>query len=126
MRIVKNFFNTVRGTAAIEFAVVLPVFLLFIFGSIEFGYLLWADSTLKYGANYGARYAFVHPTASSTEIENFALSTTSFSGSVITYVVTKAPLFVDIDGSLTYNFVVIPLSPITLTVQQHQLLPLPS
>ena len=121
----RKYLRTIRGSAAIEFAFVFPVFLLFLFGSIEFGYLFWADSSLKYGATYGARYAFVNPTASSSAIQSFALSVVDVPNSVVSYTITKSALSVDIDGSLTYTFLVVPLSPITLTVHEHQVLALP-
>ncbi len=121
----RDYLCNIKGTAAIEFAFIFPVFLLFVFGSIELGYLFWADSSLKYGATYGARYAFVHPTASTTTIKNFALSVVDVPGSVISYTVTNGGLFVDVDGSLTYNFLVVPLSPITINVHVRQVLALP-
>ncbi|MBA3813199.1 MAG: pilus assembly protein [Alphaproteobacteria bacterium] len=121
----RDYLRNIKGTAALEFAFIFPVFLLFVFGSIELGYLFWADSSLKYGATYGARYAFVHPTASTATIQNFALSVVDVPGSVISYTVTNGGLFVDIDGSLTYNFLVVPLNPITINVHARQVLPLP-
>lgn len=126
MKIFKKYIQNIRGTAAIEFVFVLPVFLALVFGSIELGYIFWANSALKYAASYGARYAFTHPTASSTEIQNFALSKVDLSGSVVTYTVTLTPnVSADIDGSFSYTFIILPLNPINLTVHFHQVLPLP-
>lgn len=125
MKIFRKYLSNGTGTAAIEFAFILPVFLVILFGCIELGYLFWADSVLKYGATYGARYAFVHPTASSGTIQSFALSVVNVPGSVISYTVSKTALAVDIDGTLTYTFFIVPLSPITLTVHEHQVLALP-
>jgi Flp pilus assembly protein TadG len=126
MEMFRNYLQNIKGTAAIEFAFILPVFLAIIFGSIELGYLFWANSSLNYGATYGARYAFVHPAASSTTIQNYALSVVDVPGSVISYTVSTTALAVDIDGSLTYTFLVLPLSPITITVHEHQVRGLPS
>lgn len=127
MKIFKEYIRNMGGAAAIEFVFVLPVFLALIFGSIELGYIFWANSALKYAASYGARYAFVHPTASSTEIKNFAFSKVDLSGSVITYTVTITPnVSADIDGSFNYSFIILPLNPITLTTHFHQVLPLTS
>lgn len=116
----KNCLRHNKGTAAIEFAFVLPVFLAIIFGCLEFGYLLWANSALNYGANFAARYAFVHPTASNSTIEGIALSTIAFPNSAISYTVSGGGVAVDIDGSFTYDFLVVPLDPITLTTHVHQ------
>ena len=48
-------FATCRGTAVIEFALLAPVFLMFLFGSIEFGRLLWTQQALQQAAIAGAR-----------------------------------------------------------------------
>lgn len=125
MSIVKKYFCNIKGSASIELAFVLPVFLLLIFGSIELGFVFWAKSALNYGATYGARYAFAHPTASNATIQSFALSTVA-PNSAITYVVSgSGGLAVDIDGTFTYNFFIIPIGPITMTVHEHQVLGLP-
>lgn len=44
-----------RGTAAIEFAIVLPVLFLFAFGLIDLGRMVWTRSTLDYAAQATAR-----------------------------------------------------------------------
>jgi Flp pilus assembly protein TadG len=127
MSLFNRYIHQNKGTAAIEFVFVLPVFLVLIFGCIEFGYVLWANSALKYGATYGARYAFAHPTASGATIENYALSKIDFPGSAIDYTVSGAGgLAVDIDGTFSYSFLVVPINPITLNVHVHQVMPLPS
>src|SRR5947207_2444054 len=115
-----------KGSTAIEFAVVLPVFLLLVFGCIELGYVLWASSAMKYGATYGARYAFSHPSASNGTIRSFALSTIDFPNSAIDYTVTgSGGLAIDIDGSFSYTFLFVPINPITLNVHVHQVAGLP-
>jgi Flp pilus assembly protein TadG len=43
------------GTAAIEFALVAPIFLGLVFGTIEFGRLLWTKQVLQQTAIAGAR-----------------------------------------------------------------------
>lgn len=127
MKLLKRYLHQNKGTAAIEFAFVLPVFLLLIFGCLELGYVLWASSALKFGATYGARYAFAHPTASGATIQNYALNSINFPGSAISYTVTGAGgLAVDIDGTFSYSFLVIPINPITLNVHMHQVMALPS
>ena len=46
---------TCGGTAVIEFALLAPVFLMLLFGSIEFGRLLWTQQALQQVAIVGAR-----------------------------------------------------------------------
>ena len=48
-----------RGSAAVEFALVLPLLLLLVFGIIDFGRLLNAQLTLTQAAREGARLAAV-------------------------------------------------------------------
>lgn len=43
------------GTAAIEFALVAPIFLMLVFGTIEYGRLLWTKQALQQTAVAGAR-----------------------------------------------------------------------
>jgi len=43
------------GTTAVEFGLVAPIFLMFLFGSIEFGRLLWTQQALQETAIAGAR-----------------------------------------------------------------------
>ena len=43
------------GTTAVEFALVAPIFLMFVFGVVEFGRLLWTQQALQETAIAGAR-----------------------------------------------------------------------
>ena len=60
------------GMSAVEFGLALPVFLLFVFGTIEFGRVLWSQHALGYAAEQAARYALANPSATPTEIETYA------------------------------------------------------
>jgi hypothetical protein len=44
----------------VEFALVLPVFLLLVLGLFEAGRAVWYENTLAYAAREGTRYAIVH------------------------------------------------------------------
>jgi Flp pilus assembly protein TadG len=48
------------GQALVEFAFVLPVFLLLLFGTIDFGRYVYYVQILNNAAREGARYAIVH------------------------------------------------------------------
>src|SRR5256885_10823806 len=45
------------GQALIEFAIVLPIFLLLLFGLVEFGFVLNASSTVNYASRVAALLA---------------------------------------------------------------------
>jgi hypothetical protein len=49
-----------RGQALVEFAVVLPLFLLMLFAVIDIGRVIWANDNLANAAREGARWASVH------------------------------------------------------------------
>ena len=44
-----------RGAAAVEFAIVLPIFLMLVFGAIDFGYYLYVTEIVTNAAREGAR-----------------------------------------------------------------------
>lgn len=51
------------GTSAVEFALVLPVFLLILFGIMEFGWLMTQEMLLTHAVSEGAREAIGEPDA---------------------------------------------------------------
>jgi Flp pilus assembly protein TadG len=76
------------GATAVETAIVLPVFLLFLFAIIEAGLLFWTQSTLQFAVEAAARCAVVNTTqcGSTSAIQGYAaaqatgmtISSTSF------------------------------------------------
>ncbi len=54
------------GIAAVEFALVLPVFISIVLGLIEIGRVLYTDHTLDHAAREGVRYAIVRGASSPT------------------------------------------------------------
>jgi Flp pilus assembly protein TadG len=49
-----------RGQAMVEFALVIPVFILLLVGIFDFGRVIWVNDTLSTAAREAARYAIVH------------------------------------------------------------------
>ena len=52
------------GTAVVEFALILPLLLLLVFGAVNFGALMYDQSVITNAAREWARWASVHSTAS--------------------------------------------------------------
>ncbi len=50
-----------RGTAIVELALVLPVLLLLVFGTIDFGRAIYINTALANAARDGARYGMIDP-----------------------------------------------------------------
>lgn len=49
-----------RGQAIVEFALVLPLFLLILIGMVDVGRAIWANNSVANAAREAARYAIVH------------------------------------------------------------------
>jgi hypothetical protein len=112
-----------RGNAVVEAAFVLPIFLLFILGVVEFGRLYWVRHSMQLAVTETGRYALIHTTATDTEltsvmantmyglnVENFDLTFTNQTTNGINYKVVNA--------TYDYSFIAqgfLGLSPITLT-----------
>ena len=52
--------NDERGQSLVEFALVLPVLLLLIFGLLDVARAVWQENTLAFAAREATRYAIVH------------------------------------------------------------------
>lgn len=66
---INNIKNRQEGVAAIEFALILPVLFLIIFGIIEFGLLLFNKQVITNASREGARYGIVMSSERPTVIE---------------------------------------------------------
>ena len=64
-----------RGSSAVEFALVFPLFLILFFGIVEFSWYMLQKSLLSYAVNQGAEASStVSPTATEEEIEAFVVN----------------------------------------------------
>jgi len=54
------------GQALLEFALILPLFLIMLMGVIDVGRAIWAQNSLSSAAREGARFAIVHGGSAST------------------------------------------------------------
>ena len=57
-----------KGAAALEFALVAPVLILFIVGIAQFGVLFMANNGLRNAVGEGARYATIYPRPTNAQI----------------------------------------------------------
>jgi hypothetical protein len=55
-----------RGQSMVEFAAVLPIFIMLLVGIFDFGRVIWINDTLAAAAREAARYAIVHGGSAST------------------------------------------------------------
>lgn len=65
-----------RGSVAVEYAFILPALLLFVFGIMDTGRLLWTHATLNRAAQAAARCAAIDPVNCGTaaQIKSYAVA----------------------------------------------------
>jgi len=95
-----------RGTAAVEFALVLPVLLLIVFGIIDFGRALNAQIVLTGAAREGVRLAALGYTNAAIQAR-VAAAAPDLSGVTVTVAASCAPgagPTADAEVNVTYSF----------------------
>lgn len=123
IKLIKKIIRNKEGGAALEMALVFPIFLLFTLGMIELSRAYWVLHTMELSIEEAARYAIVNTTASDSQLvtkaqENlygfdssqFTITSVSQNNSGVTYKLITA--------THQFNFVVpnlLPFNNITLT-----------
>lgn len=90
-KLCRSYRNNRRGAAAVEFAVVAPVFLLFALGMIEYGRMVMVQQVITNASREGARVAVLDG-STSTEVEGIVtqyLASGSIAGASITVTPTN-------------------------------------
>jgi Flp pilus assembly protein TadG len=98
------------GAAAVEFALVLPLFLVLMFGVVEFGLIMYAKGIITQASREGARFGVVYNLTPKTkgDIEAYVqtyLQNAGFPGATVTATLGN-PLSVKVD--YPYRFSVLP------------------
>jgi len=122
-----------RGVAAAEFALLLPVLLMILFGIIEFGMIMYSRELITNASREGARAGIVQGPPKRTEGEIIAIATTYLAGTGIntanvTFTVTGEglanPNTLTVTATYPYSFLIpyIPTvvgipNPLTITAQ---------
>lgn len=69
MNALRRFFRqSDKGQSLVEFALIMPVFLLIVTGLFDVARAVWQENTLAYAAREGTRYAIVHGSASDSPV----------------------------------------------------------
>lgn len=94
------------GTAAVEFAMVLPAFVVLIVGAIWTAQLLYAASSLRYAVEAAARCAAVNTTTCTSNATTQTYASGKYYGPVSpapTFVASSAACGQNVTGSLTFT-----------------------
>lgn len=100
------------GAMAVEFAIIIPIFMIMLFGTLEIANILYAKSTLQHGIETAGRYAMVHIDATPAEIEEEAVTRSSHLSSM-------SPTF-EVEQMIVSG---IPFSIISVTAEYKMLTP---
>jgi Flp pilus assembly protein TadG len=112
------------GSAAIEYALILPAVLMVIFGLMDTGRLLWSYTTLSRAVEAAARCAAINTTRCGTASQIQTFATAEAWGMTIAasaFAVTTETCGIKVTGSFPFEFVmpgfnvVVPSGTITLT-----------
>lgn len=68
----RRLFADERGNAAVEFAFILPVFLMLFLGIFEFAGYMWVRNTVQFGAEEAARFAMANLDATTAQVADVA------------------------------------------------------
>lgn len=90
-----------RGATAVEFALVAPIFLIFVIGIIDLGRLFYIKNIMQSTVEQCARYAMVNPSATQATVEAYADAWAASMYSDITFV-ADAP-GTDVVGGIYYR-----------------------
>jgi Flp pilus assembly protein TadG len=98
-----------RGATALEYAAVLPVFLSLVFGIMDFGRLIWTQTTLDRAVQAAARCAAINSTNCGTDAAVQTYATTQTWGLTTTsglFTVTHPICGVSVSVALPFQLVV--------------------
>jgi len=108
--------RTQEGTAAIEMAIGLLVFLVAIFGVMEIGRLMWAQNALDYAVQQGARCMLVG-TCDTTSAPTTAATVSGFGFAPSVFTATTPACGHQVTASYNFSFMttLVINTPLTLT-----------
>lgn len=120
LRLVKRLRDE-SGTAMIEFAISIPVLVLFMWGIFQFGMILEAQAGMQNALGEGARYATIYPTPTNTQIQTkitsgkFGLANGTWTTPTITDDATAGTKLITVSYSQPTNFIFFAGPTITFT-----------
>ncbi|WP_374655521.1 TadE/TadG family type IV pilus assembly protein [Dongia sp.] len=109
------------GVAAIEFAFIAPVLILFMVGIFEWGRYMYAYNTLQFGCAQAARWGVFHITGTADAIEDYAKSQmTGLTPANVTATIDADTNTVEVTANMEFEFMtgwVTPLPKLTIAAR---------
>lgn len=111
-----------QGAAAMEFAMVAPIFILLIIGTLQLGLAYYANAGLRNAVEMGARYAVIYPNPSDTQItakvraNTFGMESSRINDPTLTRGTSNGVTYVNIAMSYDFplKFILIPSDSVNL------------
>ena len=66
--LLRRFARASEGAAAVEFGIIVPVFVMFIMGIFDGGRMMWIRNSIQTATEEAGRYAMAHTTATDAEL----------------------------------------------------------
>lgn len=107
--LLRRFARASEGVAAVEFAIIAPVFIMFCLGIMEGGRMLWIRNSIQTATEEAGRFAMAHTTATDAELITQAadyFDSVSMDNPTFTVVrdTTGSMDFVTITGVYTFQY----------------------
>ncbi|HEC14342.1 MAG TPA: pilus assembly protein [Rhodospirillales bacterium] len=125
-----SFFKCLRGATAVEFALVAPIFLVFLLGTIETGRALWIKSSMQFAVEETTRFAMVNTGATTAALESMAQTKVPGLSMApdITFTATPSSSggkdYMKVSASYDFNAVVPLVNVLTITLTASSRVPL--
>lgn len=109
------------GSVAVEFALLLPVYIAFMFGIIEYGRMIWIRNSMEFATEQAARYGAITSGATTATIITYAgTQLIGIDSSTVTFTVpTFTSTTVQVRGTHVFSTVIsayVPVPVPTITV----------
>jgi Flp pilus assembly protein TadG len=112
----------IRGSVAVEFALIAPVLLACLLGTIEFGRAMWMRQTMQFAAEEATRWALVNRTATTSAIAATATARLGLAVPVV-FTVTADTSAVTVTATYEFSTLAQGLLPYTFTLTASSRMP---
>lgn len=120
-----------RGVAAVEAALILPIFLFLLLGAMKFGEVLYARSAMNHAVEEASRYATIYPTPTDAEIAaRFRARSFGFMPARVTPTITRGAIsatvkYIEIKASWSHSIdlILFTVGPVNISAKRRVYMP---
>lgn len=120
-----------RGVSALEAALILPIILFVLLGTLKFGEILYARSAMNSAVEEASRYATIYPTPSDTDIAaRFRARSFGFMPSSVTPTITRGAIsatvkYIEVKATWSHSIdlVLFTVGPVNISARRRVYMP---